>query len=108
MKTIRRFVVASVLAGLVAPVAFAGVSPEGAVTACKAEAAGRYAQGEQLARVKLKGMYGNSAMRKVRLQVLPAGGHAFLALCEVNGHSGEVVSLEPQNRSAPALAAVGG
>ena len=108
MKTIRRFVVASVLAGLVAPVAFAGVSSEDAISACKTEAAARYAQGGQLVRVKLKGMYGTAAVRKVRVQVLPAEGKPFLALCEVDGKSGGVVSLQPGTGAAPAIAATGG
>ena len=105
MQSIRRFVVASVFAGLLAPLAQAGVSPEKAAALCKAEAASRYATGEQLARVKLKGISGGASLRKVRVQVLPVEGQAFMAMCEVNGHSNEVVSLEPQAKNAPSIAA---
>jgi hypothetical protein len=108
MQSIRRFVVASVFAGLLAPLAQAGVSPEKAAVLCKAEAASRYAQGEQIARIKLKGIYGSAGLRKVRVQVLPAEGKAFMAVCEVNGRSGEVVSIEPQAKNGPAIAATGG
>ena len=46
-------------------------------------------------------------IRKVRMQVLPAdGSKAFLAVCEVNGRSGEVIGLAPRARGTqPALAA---
>ena len=95
MRSIRRFVAVAALAGFVAPLAQAGDSATEAATSCKAEAAARYAQGDQLARVKLKGIYGNSAVRKVRVQILPAGSTGFLAICEVNGRSGDIVSIEP-------------
>jgi hypothetical protein len=104
MKSIRRLVAVAALAGLAAPLAQAGVSANDAAASCKAEAAARYAQGEQLARVKLKGIYGSSAVRKVRVQILPAGSNGFLAICEVNGRSGEIVSIEPQNKGAPEVA----
>ena len=107
MHSIRRFVVVSVFAGLLAPLAQAGVSPEKAASLCKAEAVSRYTQGEQIARVKLKGIYGGAGLRKVRVQVLPAEGEAFMALCEVNGAS-EVVSIEPVAKTGPAIAASGG
>jgi hypothetical protein len=96
MQSIRRIVVAAAFAGLVAPLAHAGVSSTEAAVSCKAEAASRYAQGDQLARVKLKGIYGSSALRKVRVQVLPEGSKGFLAICEVDGKSGNIVSLAPQ------------
>jgi hypothetical protein len=40
------------------------------------------------------------------MQVLPAdGGRAFLAICDVNGRTGEVVGLAPRARAAqPTLA----
>ena len=108
MQSIRRFVVASVFAGLVAPLAHAGVSASDAAVSCKAEAASRYAQGDQPARVKLKGVYGSSALRKVRVQVLPEGSKGFLAICEVNGKSGDIVSLQPASKQGPEVAAAGG
>jgi hypothetical protein len=74
---------------------------------CKAEAASRYAQGEQLARVKLKGVYGSSALRKVRVQVLPEGSKGFLAICEVSGSNGEIVSLAPAHKPGAEVAVVG-
>ena len=104
MKSIRRLVAVAALAGLGVPMANAGVSANAAAADCKAEAAARYAQGEQLARVKLKGIYGNSAVRKVRVQVLPSGSKGFLAICEVNGRSGDIVSIEPQGKNAPQVA----
>ncbi len=95
MNVSRTLLLSVVLAGLVSPVAQAAVSPADAAATCKAEAQARYASGDRQARVKFKGMFGGSDVRKVRIQVLPAEGKAFLAICEVNGRSGEFVSLAP-------------
>jgi len=98
MKTIRRIVAASLFTGLLAPLAQAGMTTAEAATACKTEAQARFAQGEELARVKFKGIYGGNAVRKVRLQVLPAEGKPFFAICEVNRRSGDLVSLQAKSR----------
>jgi len=95
MNSTRTFALAVAFATLVAPVAQAAVSPEDAAATCKAEAQTRFAQGDQLARVKFKGMFGGSDVRKVRIQVLPPEGKSFLAICEVNGRSGDFLSLAP-------------
>lgn len=108
MKAIRRLVLAATFAGLAAPFAQAGVSTEDAAGLCKAEAQARYGSAEQLARVKFKGIYGSAALRKVRLQVLPAEGRSFLAICEVNGQGGLQVTLSPAARGATGAAAAAG
>ena len=79
MNVSRTLLLSVVLAGLVSPVAQAAVSPADAAATCKAEAQARYARGDRQARVKFKGMFGGSDVRKVRIQVLPAEGKAFLA-----------------------------
>ena len=78
-----------------------------AATACKAQAASQYASGEQPARVKFKGVYGGNDSRKVRMQVLPAdGGRAFLAICDVNGRTGETMGSVPVQQWKLLLAAI--
>jgi hypothetical protein len=104
MKTISRFFAATVFAGLLAPFSHAGISGSEAATVCKAEVQSHYAQGDVLPRVKLKGIYGNNAAPKVRVQVLPEGENAFLVLCQLDGRSGKLVSIEPR-RKDPAIAA---
>lgn len=104
MKTISRFFAATALAGLLAPLSHAGISSSEAVTVCKAEVQARYAQGDVLPRVKLKGIYGNGVAPKVRVQVLPKDGDSFLALCQLDGRSGKLVSIEP-TRKEPATVA---
>ena len=104
MKTMSRFFAATVFAGLLAPLSHAGIPSSEAAKVCKAEVQSHYAQGEVLPRVKLKGIYGNSATPKVRVQVLPAGEDAFLAVCQLDGRSGKLVSIEPK-RKDPAIAA---
>jgi hypothetical protein len=71
---------------------------------CKAEAQARYASGDRQARVKFKGMFGGSDVRKVRIQVLPPEGKSFLAICEVNGRSGDFMSLAPVAQTEAAVA----
>jgi hypothetical protein len=66
-----------------------------AATVCEAQAASQYAGGEQPARVKFKGSYGPNDRVKVRMQVLPPQGQPFLAVREVNGHTGGIVGLMP-------------
>ena len=107
MKTIYGVVLAAVVAGMASTVSAASMSVAEAATTCKAQAASQYAAGERAARVKFKGDYGGNDSRRVRMQVLPAdGGKAFLAICEVNGRTGEVVRLVPSLRDTqPALAA---
>jgi hypothetical protein len=107
MKTIYGVILTAVVASMASTVSAASMSVADAATACKAQAASQYASGEQPARVKFKGVYGGNASRKVRLQVLPAdGSRAFLAVCEVDGRTGEVVGLAPRAHGAlPALAA---
>ena len=107
MKTIYSVVLTAVVAGMASTVSAATMSVAEAATVCKAEAASQYASGEQPARVKFKGVYGGNDRRRVRMQVLPVEGRAFLAICEVNGSTGEVVGLAPVSRAGqPALAAV--
>mgnify|MGYP006346503115 CR=1 FL=1 len=107
MKTIYGVVLAAVVAGMASTVSAASMSVAEAATTCKAQAASQYAAGERAARVKFKGVYGGNDSRRVRMQVLPAdGGKAFLAICEVNGRTGEVVRLVPSVRDTqPALEA---
>jgi hypothetical protein len=106
MKTIYGVVLAAVFAG-VASTASAGISsPAEAAAVCKAQAAQQYAAGEKLARVKFKGIYGGGNSRKVRMQILPAEGKAFLAVCELDADSGEVVSIAPANKAAARAVAV--
>jgi hypothetical protein len=107
MKTIYGVVLTAVVAGMASTVSAASMSVAEAATACKAQAASRYAAGERPARVKFKGVYGGNDTRMVRMQVLPAdGSKAFLAICEVNGRSGEVAGLVPPAPILqPALAA---
>jgi len=95
MKTIRSAALVLSLAVLASPLAQAAVSPADAAATCKAEAQARYAVGDRQARVKFKGMFGGSDVRKVRIQVLPAEGKAFLAICEVSGRSGDFLSIAP-------------
>jgi hypothetical protein len=54
--------------------------------------------------VKFKGMFGGSDVRKVRIQVLPPEGKSFLAICEVNGRSGDFLSLAPVAQTEAAVA----
>lgn len=95
MNILRPALLVLSIAALAAPLAHAAVSPADAATTCKAEAQARYANGERQARVKFKGMFGGSDVRKVRLQVLPPEGKAFLAICEVSGRSGDFLSIAP-------------
>ena len=82
MKTIRSTLLALSVAGLVSPLAQAAVSPADAAATCKAEAQARYGSGDRQARVKFKGMFGGSDVRKVRIQVLPpADGGAMTMAC---------------------------
>jgi len=104
MKTIRSTLLALGVAGLVSPLAQAAVSPAEAAATCKAEAQARYASGDRQARVKFKGMFGGSDVRKVRIQVLPPEGKSFLAICEVNGRSGDFMSLAPVAQTEAAVA----
>lgn len=102
MNTTRTFAFAVAFATLAAPLAQAAVSPEDAAATCKAEAQTRFAKGDELARVKFKGMFGSATLRKVRIQVLPPAGGAFLAVCEINGRGGEFVSLRRLDEKAGA------
>jgi hypothetical protein len=95
MRMSKTLVLVAALGGLVVPLAQAAVTPADAAATCKAEAQARYGNGDRQARVKFKGMFGGSDVRKVRIQVLPPEGKAFLAICEVNGRSGGFVSLAP-------------
>ena len=106
MKTIYGVILTAVVASMASTVSAASMSVADAATACKAQATSQYASGEQPARVKFKGVYGGNDSRKVRMQVLPAdGGRAFLAICDVNGRTGEIVGLAPRARAAqPTLA----
>jgi hypothetical protein len=104
MKTIRSTLLALSVAGLVSPFAQAAVSPADAAATCKAEAQARYGSGDRQARVKFKGMFGGSDVRKVRIQVLPPEGKSFLAICEVNGRSGDFLSLAPVAQTEAAVA----
>ena len=107
MKTIYGVVLTAVVAGMASTVSAASMSGGGAATAWQAQAASQYAPGERPARVKFKGVYGANDSRKVRMQVLPAdGGKAFLAICEVNGRSGEVIGLAPRARGTQPVLAV--
>jgi len=107
MKTIYGVVLTAVVAGMASTVSAASMSVAEAATACKTQAASQYASGGSPARVKFKGIYGGADSRKVRMQVLAAdGAKAFLAVCEVDGRTGEVVGLAPRARAEqPALAA---
>lgn len=107
MKTIYGVVLTAVVAGMASTVSAASMSVAEAATACKTQAASQYAAGGSPARVKFKGIYGGADSRKVRMQVLAAdGAKAFLAVCEVDGRTGEVVGLAPRARAEqPALAA---
>ena len=107
MKTIYGVVLTAVVAGMASTVSAASMSVADAATACKAQAASQYASGERPARVKFKGIYGGNDSRMVRVQVLPAdGGKAFLAICKVDGRTGEVVGLVPRvHGTQPVLAA---
>lgn len=106
MKTIYGVVLAAVVAGTSAMASAGTASVNESAAMCKAQATSQYANAQGAARVKFKGIYGGNDSRKVRLQVLPAGGKSFLALCEVDGRSGEVVALSPvADRAQPALAA---
>ena len=102
MNSTRSFALAVAFTTLVAPLAQAAVSPEDAAATCKAEAQTRFSQGDELARVKFKGMFGSATLRKVRIQVLPPAGGAFLAVCEINGRGGEFVSLTRSDQKAGA------
>ena len=110
MNAIRHIASAASFAAFaaLAPLAQAGISTADAATACKTEAQARYSAGERLARVKFKGMYGGAALRKVRVQVLPPEGKAFLAVCEVSGQGGERVSLQPVAKPEASVAVAGG
>lgn len=100
MKSTRSTVLAFAIAGLLSPLAHAAVSPADAAATCRAEAQARYASGDRQARVKFKGMFGGADVRKVRIQVLPPEGKAFLAVCEVNGRSGDFLGLAPVGEAA--------
>jgi hypothetical protein len=108
MKTTYVAVLATVVAGgMASNVSAAQMSEAEAATACKAQAASQYASGERTARVKFKGIYGGTDRLKVRMQVLPAEGRAFLAVCEVSRSAREVVRLAPPARGGqPALASI--
>ena len=108
MKTIRNVLMTVVFAGMASAVSGATIwSDSRAATVCKAQAASQYASGERPARVKFKGIYGGNDSRKVRIQVLPAdGGKAFLAICEVDGRTGEVVGLAPRAHGTQPVLAV--
>jgi len=108
MKTIRNVLMTVVFAGMASAVSGATIwSDSRAATVCKAQAASQYASDDQPARVKFKGIYGGNERRKVRMQVLPAEGRPFLAICEVSRPAGEVVGLAPAAKPGqPVLAAV--
>jgi len=108
MKTIKGVVLATVVAGMSAMASAGTPSINEAAAVCKSQASLQYAAGDSAARIKFKGVYGGNDSRKVRLQVLPAGGKAFLAICRVDGRSGEIVALAPvAQATGPTLAAAG-
>lgn len=108
MKTIQGMVLAAVVAGTSSMASAGTTSINEAAAACEAQATAEYAVGGSPAHVRFKGVYGSGDSPKVRLQVVPAGGKSFLAICAVEGLSGEVVALAPAARSMEtALAAIG-
>lgn len=100
MKSIRITVLTVAFAGLFSPLVHAAVSVADAAATCRAEAQARYANGDRQARVKFKGMFGGADVRKVRMQVLPPEGKAFLVVCEVSGRSGDFLGLAPVGEAA--------
>lgn len=108
MKMIRSLVFAASVAGVASTTSAETIySVSEAAEACKVHAASQYASADQPARVQFKGVYGGTDRRKVRMQVLPAQGRAFLAICEVSRRSGEIVGLTPgATDRRPMLAAV--
>lgn len=104
MRTLSRLLSALTLSLALVPVAQAGVSSADALRACKTEAQARHGHGQDAVRVKLKGMHGNSRSLKLRLEVVPATGERFMAICVLD-HSGRVVSLQPASAHSGDLAA---
>jgi hypothetical protein len=89
--------------GLASPLGHAAISANDAIAGCEAEARAKYSQGTDTVRVKFKGMYGNPAHPRIRLQVLPDAGKAFLSVCEADGNGDEMVSLMPRATRIQAL-----
>jgi len=107
MNTICTVAVAAALAaGAASATAATSMSEVDAASACKARAASQYAAGERTARIKFKGIYGGADRLKVRMQVLPAEGRVFLAICEVSRSAQTVVGIAPGPRGAPTALAV--
>ena len=104
MRTLTRLLFPLTLSLALVPAAEAGVSSADALRACKTEAQARHADGQGAVRVKLKGMHGNSRSLKLRLEVVPAAGERFLAICELD-RNGRVVSLQPASGRSGELAA---
>lgn len=101
---IYRSVLFAAMAATVAPLSHAGLSQADIVGICKAQAEAQYAQQGSDVRVKLRDIRGNSKVRKVRLQVLPEGGEAFIATCQLNTRTAAIVALEPKNTAPSAVA----
>ena len=106
MKSIYRAIMLTAVVGLASPLGHAALSTNDAAAVCKSEAQAKYTQGTQAVRVKFKGIYGSATHRKVRLQVLPAEGKAFLALCEVDGNTGAIATLVPSSAPGKTLETV--
>lgn len=99
MKTIYSSIVAATLAiGASSAVAATSLSEYQAATVCHARAASQYADGARTAHVTFKGVYGGTDRLRVRMQVLPAEGKAFLAICEVSRNARALVALAPTPR----------
>ncbi len=96
-STIFGLVLTTVAAASFAPASHAGRSTSDLAGICKAEAAGHYGADGQSVRVKFKGISGPRQSKLVRLQVFPDGGDSFLAICELDAGSGEVISIERQS-----------
>ena len=90
---------AAIASGASSTLAATWTSEAEAAAACKAQAASQYADGERAARVKFKGIYGGADRLKVRMQVLPGEGRAFLAICDVSRSAHAVVGVSPATRS---------
>ncbi len=82
-------------AGLLSP-AWAASSTAAAFEQCRAAAEVAYGSADEPADVRLDGV--RKSGKQLRLQVFTPEGDQFVALCNVNRKTGELVSMDPPAR----------
>ena len=103
MKVIYQAVLAAAITAAAAPGALAGLSTSDAVGLCKTQAGVEFAQDGVNTRIKFRGSRRRSGATEIRLQVYPKGSDSFNATCNLNGKTGEIISLAREGAPADAM-----